>query len=160
MKRGGAQNNFKMHEIIRILGFQSNRPLQLLILCFFVAVWESGREKKTGMGELVRRSNFNYIVLLFSLFSQYQCPPPLTLRVRFPPMRGVLDTALCDKVCQWVASGRWFSLVSSTNKTDPHHITEIVLNTITIKANIKIIYFKTQRFLWNILIFLHNKHTK
>jgi hypothetical protein len=47
------------------------RPLQLLILCFFVAVWESGREKKTGMGKLVRRSNFNYIVLLFSLFSQY-----------------------------------------------------------------------------------------
>ena len=47
------------------------RPLQLLILCFFVVVWESGREKKTGMGKLVRRSNFNYIVLLFSLFSQY-----------------------------------------------------------------------------------------
>ena len=23
--------------------------------------------------------------------------------------RGVLDTTLCDKVCQWLATGRWFS---------------------------------------------------
>ena len=28
---------------------------------------------------------------------------------------GVLDTSLCDKVCQWLAAGRWFSPVSSTN---------------------------------------------
>ena len=36
----------------------------------------------------------------------------------------ILDhTALCDKVCQWLVAGRWFSLgtrVSSTNKTDRH----------------------------------------
>jgi hypothetical protein len=51
---------------------------------------------------------------------------------------GVLDTTLCDKVCQLLATGRWFSpgfLVSSTNKTDRHNITEILLkvalNTIT-----------------------------
>jgi hypothetical protein len=25
--------------------------------------------------------------------------------------RGVLDTTLCDKVCQWLATGRWFSPV-------------------------------------------------
>jgi hypothetical protein len=40
--------------------------------------------------------------------------------------RGVLDTTLCDKVCQWLAPGRWFSQgipVSSTNKTDLHNIT-------------------------------------
>jgi hypothetical protein len=23
--------------------------------------------------------------------------------------RGVLDTTLCDKVCQWLTAGRWFS---------------------------------------------------
>jgi len=37
---------------------------------------------------------------------------------------------LCDKVCQWLATGRWFSPgtpVSSTNKTDRHDITEILL---------------------------------
>ena len=35
-----------------------------------------------------------------------------------------------DKVGQWLAAGRWFSpgtLVSSTNKTDRHDITEILL---------------------------------
>jgi hypothetical protein len=39
-------------------------------------------------------------------------------------------TTLCDKVCQWLATGQWFSpglLVSSTNKTDRHNITEILL---------------------------------
>ena len=39
-------------------------------------------------------------------------------------------TSLCDKVCQWLTAGRWFSpciLVSSTNKADHHDITEIVL---------------------------------
>ena len=37
-------------------------------------------------------------------------------------------TTLCDKVYQWLAAGQWFSpdtLVSSTNKTDHHDITEI-----------------------------------
>ena len=38
---------------------------------------------------------------------------------------------ICDKGCQWLAAGRWFSLgtpVSSTNKTDRHDIVEISLN--------------------------------
>jgi hypothetical protein len=37
---------------------------------------------------------------------------------------------LCDKVYHWLATGRWFSPgppVSSTNKTDRHDITEILL---------------------------------
>jgi hypothetical protein len=56
--------------------------------------------------------------------SHYQCLSPLTLWVRIPL------TKLCDKVCQWLATGRWFSLgtlVSSTKKTDHHDITEILL---------------------------------
>jgi len=39
--------------------------------------------------------------------------------------RGVLDTTLCDKVCQWLTTCRWFSPgipVSSTNKTNRHDI--------------------------------------
>ena len=38
--------------------------------------------------------------------------------------------SICDKVCQWPATGWWFSPgtpTSSTNKTDPHDITEILL---------------------------------
>jgi len=53
--------------------------------------------------------------------------------------RGVIDTTLCEKVWPWLATGRWFSpgtSVSSTNKTDHHDITEILLkvalNTITL----------------------------
>jgi hypothetical protein len=43
----------------------------------------------------------------------------------------VLDTILCDKVCQWLAAGRWFSQgspVSPINKTDRHDISEILLS--------------------------------
>jgi hypothetical protein len=50
--------------------------------------------------------------------------------VRIQLMRGVLNTTLCDKVCQWLVAGRWFSPVtpvSSTNKTDCYDITEILL---------------------------------
>ena len=57
--------------------------------------------------------------------------------------RGVLDATLCDKVCQWLVTGRGVSpstLISSTNKTDPYDITEILmkvaLNTINHQGNI------------------------
>jgi len=69
-----------------------------------------------------------------------QCLSPLKLWVRTPLRRGVHDTTLCDKVCQLLATGRWFSSgtpVSSTNKTDRHDITEILLKVAlsTIKPN-------------------------
>ena len=38
------------------------------------------------------------------------CISPLKLWVRIPFRRGVLNTTLCDKVCQWLATRRWFSL--------------------------------------------------
>jgi hypothetical protein len=67
-----------------------------------------------------------------------QCLSPLTLWIRIPLRRGVLNTTLCDKVCQWLAAGRWFSpgiLISSTNEIDRHDVTErllrVALNTIT-----------------------------
>ena len=54
----------------------------------------------------------------------------LTLWVRTPLRWGVLDTTLCDQASQWLATGQWFSPgtpVSSTNKTDHHDISEILL---------------------------------
>jgi hypothetical protein len=60
-------------------------------------------------------------------------PGVLMLWVRIPLMQGVLDKTLCDKVCQWLAAGRWFFLgthVSSTNKTDCHDIMEILLKVV------------------------------
>ena len=61
-----------------------------------------------------------------------QCLSPLTW-VRIPLRRGVLYTILCDKDCQWLTAGQWFSPgtpVSSTNKTDRHDIAEILLKVV------------------------------
>ena len=33
---------------------------------------------------------------------------------------GVFDWTFCDKVCQWLAAGQWFTPVSFTDKTDHH----------------------------------------
>ena len=64
-----------------------------------------------------------------------QCHSPLKCEFESCSWRGVLDTTLNDKISQWLATGRWFSSVSSANKTDGHDITDIllkvVLNTIT-----------------------------
>ena len=59
-----------------------------------------------------------------------QCLSPLMLWVRI--LIRARCTTLCDKVCQWLATGRWCSPgppVSSTNKTDHHdiHVAEILL---------------------------------
>jgi hypothetical protein len=57
-----------------------------------------------------------------------QCLSPLMLRVRISIRARC--TTLCDKVCQWLATARWFSLgppISPTNKTDYHDITEMLL---------------------------------
>jgi hypothetical protein len=59
-----------------------------------------------------------------------QCLSPLTLWVWIPLRWGVFDTTLCDKVCQWLAAGQWFSpgkLFFYTDKTDHHVMTEIFL---------------------------------
>ena len=47
-----------------------------------------------------------------------------------PAQGGVLDTTLCDKVCQWLATGRCLSPgtpVSFSNKSDRHNFAEILL---------------------------------
>ena len=67
-------------------------------------------------------------------------------RIRKPySWPSVLDTTLCDQVCQWLATGWWFSPGTpdpSTNKTDHHDNTEILLkvalNIINHKPNNKI----------------------
>jgi hypothetical protein len=39
------------------------------------------------------------------------------------------------QVCQWLAAGQWFSLVSYTNKTDHHDITEILYDPPTLTGD-------------------------
>ena len=72
-----------------------------------------------------------------------RCLSPLTLWVRIPLRRGVLDTTLCDKVCQWLATYRWFSPgipVSSISKTGRYDIIEILLK---VTLNTIILILKT-----------------
>ena len=75
-----------------------------------------------------------------------QCLSPLMLWV-WISIRARC-TALCDKVCQWLATSWWFSLgplVSSNNNTDRHDITEILLkvalDTIKQTNNIDKVFF-------------------
>jgi hypothetical protein len=52
--------------------------------------------------------------------------------------------SLCDKVCQWLVAGQWFSLgspVSSTTKTDGHDITEILLKVALNSLTLLIFFF-------------------
>ena len=59
-----------------------------------------------------------------------QCLSPLKLWVRTPFMVRCLDTTL-GYICQWLATGRWFSHgtpVSFITEANRHDITEIVLN--------------------------------
>jgi hypothetical protein len=61
------------------------------------------------------------------------CLSPLMLWNRLPPRARC--TTLCDKNWQWLAVGRWFSPISSTNKTDRHDLTEILLGESGVKHN-------------------------
>jgi hypothetical protein len=69
----------------------------------------------------------SYIFLVFLLGFTTTCSIKV---VSSRLCQGVLYTSLCDKVCQWVSTGRWFTPdtpLSSTNKTDHHNIAKIVV---------------------------------
>jgi hypothetical protein len=72
-------------------------------------------------------TNFSFLTLQVMDKLKYS---PLTLWVRIPFKGNVLHTTFCDKDCQWLVTGRWFSpgiAVFSTNKTDRHDIAKILL---------------------------------
>ena len=80
----------------------------MTFLGFFLFVWE-GPSWSWSYGSWI----YNYLC--------HRCLLPLKLWVRIPLRRGVLDLTLCDKLCQWLAAGRWFSSgTTSTNKTGRH----------------------------------------
>jgi hypothetical protein len=70
------------------------------------------------------------------LCNQYLSPLMLWVRISIKAR----CTTLCDKVCQWLGTDQWFSPsppVSSSNKTDRHNITEILLKVSLSIINIK-----------------------
>ena len=76
-------------------------------------------------GDLIRGILFGKKLLRRKSIYDSVCFIPILL------ISSMFFTALCDIVCQWFATCRWFSpgtQVSSTNKTDHQDITVILLN--------------------------------
>jgi hypothetical protein len=98
----------------------------LILFCLFIfhfdCLWSQGPSWPWSYGSWI----YNYLC--------NQCLSPLMLWVRISIR--VRCTTLCDKVCQWLATGQRFSPGPpgpSTNKTDRHDITEILLKVHDIK---------------------------
>ena len=93
-------------------------------LCDKVCRWlATGRWFVSGSSDPVFSTNWN--IVQSGVKHRY-------LKQTNKPFRGgVLNTTSCDKVCQWLAAGRWVSLgtpfISGSN-TNHHDITEILLN--------------------------------
>ena len=85
-----------------------------------------------------------------------QCLSPMMMWVRISIRTKC--TTLFDKVCQWLATSRWFSPgtpVSSTNKTDHHDITEILLKVMLDIIKQTYIWYRIHVFLYR-WINIHN----
>ena len=109
----------------------------------FCIVFETKNSKTKGSMYFYRKHKYwwglSWSWSYGSWIYNYLLNPHKSCEIESCSWRGVLDTTLYDKVCQWLAAGRWFSPgtpVSSTNKTDRHNATEILLkvalNTITL----------------------------
>jgi len=107
-------------------------------------IYSSGKKNKLSSALWDSRGRDRMVVGLITKYaiSAYR---KLTLWVRIPLRRSVLNTTLCDKVCQWLTTGWWFSPVSSTNKTERNNLTDILLkvalNTIALTLTQKITSF-------------------
>jgi hypothetical protein len=77
------------------------------------------------------------MVVVFATTCTISAYPHYCCELESHSWRGVLDTTFCDKVCQWLATGRWFFPGTTIFSID---ITEILLkvalNTITIPQSI------------------------
>ena len=82
-----------------------------------ITIWNNGRNSFTTISVCCCLGKFysfegsswswSYGSWIYNYFCNQRLSP-LTLWVRILPIRGVLDATLCDKVCQWLATGRWF----------------------------------------------------
>ena len=92
---------------------------------------------------IVLRLRFGIFKLFFHFFSDYSSTICKISIFYINLRRGVLDTTLYDKVCQWLAWGRWFSPgtpSSSTNKAEI--LLKVTLKTITLSLILYINYLK------------------
>ena len=108
---------------------------------------KDNKKQQTKRGKNQYNKSMTFIYDSWVLYSKTKIKSVIYLLLSYQfesdSCRGVLDTTLCDKVCQGLAAGRWFSpctLVSSTNTTVSHDIFEILLkvslNTTTLTLNV------------------------
>jgi len=132
------------------------------VLCFVYFFIFSGPSWSWSYGSWI----YNYLC--------NQCLSPLKLWVQIPFMAMctryniiLIYIYICDKVCQRLATGRWFvsgTPVSSTNKTDCHNITEILLkvalNTIKSLVVASLVLSTHSAFSLHVLVIIFLKRTR
>ena len=97
------------------------RPMEIRHLIYFASlfnsvIYQQGQSWPWSYGSWIYKNLCNQYISPLMFWVQF------SIRARC--------TTKCDKVCQWLATGRCFSLgpmVSSTNKTDRHDITEYIV---------------------------------
>ena len=113
-------------------------------------VWRSKKGDTLGLKLLFNKNNYvvfteNWSRHIHIFVLTFPFPTELSWVSFF--YNSLNSSKLCDKICQWLATGRWFfpgTPVSSSNKTDRHDITEILLKVAlnTIHQPKPINYFK------------------
>ena len=91
--------------------------------------WSKGRFNGVICDISAYAVNVSFCRSTWIRYQEYLSPLMLWFRISI----RARCTTLCDKVCQWLATGRWFSPgppVYSTNKTDRHDIAEILLKVV------------------------------
>ena len=93
--------------VIQILSQNIHCIFLYIYLTLLIIKWSRGQ----GSGDRM--------VVGFTTSCAISAYHPISFEFEPRSWRGVLDTTLCDKVRQWLATGQWFSPVYSTNKTEP-----------------------------------------
>ena len=91
--------------------------------------WSKGRFNGVICDISAYTVNVSFCRSTWIRYQEYLSPLMLWFRISI----RARCTTLCDKVCQWLATGRWFSPgppVYSTKKTDRHDIAEILLKVV------------------------------
>jgi hypothetical protein len=99
----------------------SRNTFHLLFLSFFTFLFKSTLKLILWLGYQFQQHWVIFISRGNRILSRESAYHHLSCEFELRSWQHILQTTLCDKVCQWLAVGRWLSPgtpVSSTNKTD------------------------------------------
>jgi len=125
MIQGGWMHSIRMElSMCKHLKFCLSRPMERMEIAICKFKWNNSVIEDEYLCNTAKRLwepswSWSYGGWIYNyMYLCNQCLSPLMLWVWIALRRGVLDTTLCENVCQWLRTGRWFSqdtLVSSTN---------------------------------------------